>query len=477
MSRPEAKEGRVLGLFGLAMINIVAIASLRDLPQMATYGVGSIFFYLVAAALFFLPVSLVAAELATGWPERGGVYVWVREAFGGRWGFVAVFLQWFQNLCWFPVVLTFGAASLAFALVPGQSAALAEDKGFIVAVVLVAYWGAVGLNLRGLSGSARIAIAGALCGVVVPGIVLIGLAAAQLATGGPSHLLENGPRFVPDLGHFGNITFAVSVLLAFAGMEMTAAHAREVQRPERTYPLGILAAAAVILGVFILGALSIAVALGPGQFHLQSGVTEALQAMLARYGLGGWARLIALGMAVGVFGSVNAWIVGPSKGMLASADDGTLPRFLCRTNRRGVPARILVLQGVLVSLICLAFALQPTVASAYFMISVLTIQMYLLMYLMLFAAALKLRRSHADQPRPFRVPGGTPGLWLTCGLGIAGALGALGVGFFPPDQLAASGMRPAAFVRFLVAGLGGAVALPLILYAVRRPEWKPGAEV
>jgi putative glutamate/gamma-aminobutyrate antiporter len=457
------------------MINIVAIASLRDLPQMATYGVGSIFFYLAAAALFFVPVSLVAAELATGWPERGGVYVWVREAFGGRWGFVAVFLQWFQNLCWFPVVLTFGAASLAFGLLPGRSAELAEDKGFIVAVVLVAYWAAVGLNLRGLSGSTRIAIAGAFCGVVVPGLALIGLAAAQVAGGGPSHLLENGDRFVPELGHFGNVTFAVSVLLAFAGMEMTAAHAREVRSPERTYPLGILWAAALILVVFILGALSIAVALAPDQYHLQSGVTEALQAMLGRYGLEGWARLMALGMAVGVFGSVNAWIVGPSKGMLASAEDGTLPPFLCRTNARGVPARILVLQGALVSLICLAFGLQPTVASAYFMISVLTIQMYLLMYLMLFAAALKLRRSHPDQPRPFRVPGGRPGLWLTCGLGIGGSLLALGVGFFPPDQLAATGMRPAAFVRFLAAGLGVSLALPLILYHVRRPEWKPGS--
>ena len=89
-----------------------------------------------------------------------------------------------------------------------------------------------------------------------------------------------------------------------------------------------------------------------------------------------------------------------------------------------------MLQGTLVSLICLAFTLQPTVASAYFMISVLTIQMYLLMYGMLFAAALKLRRSHPERPRPFRVPGGRLGLGFTCGLGFAGALFALVVGFF-----------------------------------------------
>ena len=101
MSRSkENEQPRVLGLLGLTMINIVAIASLRDLPQMATYGVGSIFFYVLAALVFFIPVSIVSAELATAWPERGGIYVWVREAFGEEWGFIAVFLQWFQNIWW-----------------------------------------------------------------------------------------------------------------------------------------------------------------------------------------------------------------------------------------------------------------------------------------------------------------------------------------------------------------------------------------
>lgn len=472
IDQTKPADERVLGLFRLAMINIVAVASLRDLPQMATYGVGSVFFYGVAALVFFVPVSLVAAELATAWPERGGVYVWVREAFGRKWGFVAVFLQWFQNLFWFPVVLTFGATSLASALLPSDSERLSENQGFIVAVILIAYWSAVALNLRGLSGSARMGIAGAISGVVVPGLVLIGLAAILVLQGGPSHLTENGSEWIPNLTHFGNLTFAVSVLLAFAGMEMTAAHAREVQEPARTYPLGIFVAAVAILVVFILGALSIAVALAPDQYRLQSGVTEALRTMLGRYGLEEWSRLIALGMAVGVFGSVNAWIVGPSKGILASAEDGTLPPWLCRTNDQGVPSRILGLQAVLVSVICLAFTLQPTVASAYFMMSVLTIQMYLLMYLMLFAAALRLRARRADRPRPFRVPGGRFGLRLTTGLGILGAVVSLIVGFFPPEQLTASGLEPQAFVRFLGVGLAGAVALPLIFYRFRRPDWQ-----
>ena len=468
MAVDEGAPPRVLGLFGLAMINIVAIASLRDLPQMASYGIGSIFFYVLAALVFFFPVSLVAAELATAWPERGGVYVWVREAFGQRWGFVAVFLQWFQNLCWFPVVLTFGAASLAFAVAPGHSAELAESKTFIVAVVLVVYWISVFLNFRGLSGSARISVLGGFAGIVFPGVMLVGLAGFGLVEGVPSSLMANGDRLIPDMTEFSNMTFAVSVWLAFAGMEMTAAHAQEVRSPERNYPLGILIAAVVILAVFILGALSIATALAPGQYHLQSGVTEALHVMLSRYDMDGWARMASLGMALGVFGSVNAWVVGPSKGMLASAEDGALPASLCKVNKNNVPTRILLLQGAIVTLLCLAFTFQPTVASAYFMISVLTIQMYLCMYFMMFLAALRLRGRHPERSGSFRVPGGKPGLYLVCGIGGLGAVFAIVLGFFPPSQLAETGMDSTSFVSFLGVGLVVGLIIPLWVAHARR---------
>src|SRR5271154_1195083 len=91
-----------LGVFTLAMMNFTAVVSLRGLPAEAEYGLGSIFYYVFAAVFFLIPVSLVAAELATGWPQKGGVFRWVGEAFGPRWGFVAIFLQWAESTIWFP---------------------------------------------------------------------------------------------------------------------------------------------------------------------------------------------------------------------------------------------------------------------------------------------------------------------------------------------------------------------------------------
>ena len=71
----------------LAVMNITAVVSLRGLPAEATYGLTSAFYYIFAAIFFLIPVSIVAAELATGWPQKGGVFRWVGESFGARMGF------------------------------------------------------------------------------------------------------------------------------------------------------------------------------------------------------------------------------------------------------------------------------------------------------------------------------------------------------------------------------------------------------
>jgi putative glutamate/gamma-aminobutyrate antiporter len=462
-----------IGLFSLAMINIVAIASLRDLPQMAKYGLSSAFFYLLAALLFFFPVSLVAAELASAWPQRGGVYIWVREAFGERSAFVAIFIQWFQNLCWYPVVLTFAAASLAFAVNPPDTAiGLAQDKGYIVMVVLLVFWGATLLNFFGIKISAVISIVGAFCGVLIPGVLLISLAAIYLAQGNPNHLTFSVSAAIPDLSHLGNLTFAVSVLLAFAGMEMTAAHAREVRNPGRIYPLSITIAALVILTIFILGALAIAVVLPADGYDLQTGVTQAIGIMLDRYHLGAMAQVVAAFMAIGVIGSVNSWIIGPSKGLLAAGESGDTPAFFCKRNRHGVPVRILLLQALVVSVLCLAFTLQPTVSSAYFMLSVLTIQLYLIMYIIMFLAAIRLRYIRADVTRPFRIPGGNTGLWLVAGVGLIGAASAIILGFYPPSQFSEQQIHPSLFVGFLLTGILLVTAIPLGIYQLSTKRGK-----
>src|SRR5689334_3795033 len=123
---------KVLGMFSLAMINVIAVDSLRSLPASAEFGFSLVFFYILAALFFFIPTALVTAELATAWPNTGGVYIWTRLAFGHKWGLMAIWLQWIYNVVWYPTILSFVAGTLAYLIDPQ----LAANKNYMLGIVV-----------------------------------------------------------------------------------------------------------------------------------------------------------------------------------------------------------------------------------------------------------------------------------------------------------------------------------------------------
>jgi len=131
------EKKKILGVFTLAMINVAAVLSIRNFPSMAIYGWSCIGWYIIGTILFLIPISLAGAELATGWPEGGGVYAWVKQAFGEKGGFLAIFCEWSNNLVWFPTVLAFIASTLAFAITPS----LAANPWYMFSVMMLAFWG------------------------------------------------------------------------------------------------------------------------------------------------------------------------------------------------------------------------------------------------------------------------------------------------------------------------------------------------
>ncbi|HUV86593.1 MAG TPA: amino acid permease [bacterium] len=462
---------RVLSVFTLAMVNVAMIASLRGLPTMAEYGLTAVFFFVVAALVFLIPTALVSAELATGWPKRGGVYVWVKEALGARWGFVAIWLQWLQNVIWYPTVLSFAAATFAFAISP----ALANNRFYALAVILAAYWGATLVNFRGMKTSGWISTVGVIGGTLVPGALIIGLGIAWLALGNPSQLELSGAAFVPDLGGMSSIVLAASTLLFFAGMEVSATHAQEVKNPQRDYPKAILIATLVVLAVFVLGTLSIAVVVPREKISLVAGLMQAFTAFLDKFHLAWLIPVVALLIAFGVFGQISTWIAGPSKGLLAVARHGFLPPFLQRVNRRGVQTHILVVQALIVTALSLVFLLMPTVSSSYWILTALTAQLYLVMYVLLFVSAVRLRYSEPGVARAYKVPGGKLGMWLVAGVAVAAAAFTVAIGYFPPAQLQTGNVF--FYEAFLALGMVIVCAVPLLVYRFRRPGWaRPSPE-
>ncbi len=469
-SKPAKSGMHKLGIFVLAMMTFAAIASLRGLPGMAEYGLSSVFFYVLVAIIFFIPVSLISAELATGWPKNGGVYLWIKEAFGERWGFLAIWLQWIQNVVWYPTVLSFAAGALAFVFNP----AMANNPMYIFAVIVIVYWAATLASFRGLKLSGTITSLGAVFGTILPGLLIIALGAIWLFSGQTSQIDFTLDALIPqDIGNLTTIVFAASILLFYAGMEVSAVHAKEVRNPQRDYPKAILVAGVLTLFIFVLGTLSIAIVVPQADINLVSGIMQAFTEFFKAYNIAWMVPILAILIVFGAIGQVTAWIVGPSKGMLATAKDGTLPPFLQTTNKEGAATHVMIVQGIIVTILASTYLWMPqSVSSTFWILTALTAQLYLIMYLMLFACAIKLRYSQPDVVRPYRLPGGMAGMWIIAGTGAIASLCAIGLGFIPPSELQVG--TSLMYGGFLVGGivvLGGA---PLLIYHIRKPSWKTG---
>ncbi len=464
----EERSGkhRQLSVFVLSMLNVAIIMNLRGLPMMAKEGLPMIFFLLFATMIFLIPTSVVSAELATGWPVGGGVYRWVKEAFGGRLGFMAIWLQWIQNVIWYPTILAFAAGALSYLFL---DPALAGSKIFNITVILVAYWGATLMNFRGMKTSGWLTTAGVIGGTIFPGILIIALGVTWWLKGNPLEFAITSHSIFPDFSNFSNISFLAGVVLLFAGMEVSAVHALEVRNPKRDYPKAIFLAAAMIVIVFTFSSLSIAAVIPAKNISLTIGIMQGFKDLLHSFNMDWLLPVIGFLIAFGAIGAVTPWIVGPSKGLLATAEDGDLPPFLAHTNVNGVPTHILFVQGLIVTTIALVYLLMPNISSAFFLLTALTVILYLIMYIMLFAAAIKLRYSQPEVHRAYRVPGGNIGMWIVSGIGIFGAVFAITVGFFPPAQLMVG--SPAFYVIFLVVGIVVFVTAPLMINLFKRPEW------
>lgn len=458
-----------LSVFTLAIMNVTAVVSLRGLPAEAEYGLSSAFYYLFAAVVFLIPTSLVAAELAAMFQDKqGGVFRWVGEAFGKRLGFVAIWLQWVQSTIWYPTVLTFGAVAIAFiGLNPSADMTLASNKLYTLVVVLVIYWLATFICMKGLGWVGKISKIGGLVGTIIPACLLILLAIIYLASGGVSQMNFSG-NFFPDLTNLNNIVLASSIFLFFAGMEMSGVHVKDVDNPSKNYPKAVFTGALITVLIFILGTFSLGIIIPQKDINLTQSLLTGFDGYF-RYIHAPWlSPIIAIALSFGVLACVLTWISGPSKGLLSVGKAGYLPPFLQKTNENGVQRNILLVQGCVVTILSLLFVVMPSVQTFYQILSQLTVLLYLIMYMLMFSAAIALRYKMKNTPRPFKL-GSNIFMWIIGGLGFAGSLLAFCLSFIPPSQIPSG--SPAVWFSVLIVGAIIVVAAPFLIYKMRKPSW------
>ncbi len=456
------KKKKKLGIFTLAMINVAAVLSLRNFPALAEYGFSLIFYLTLSALFFFIPSALVSAELAAAWPRKGGVFLWVKEAFGPRWGFVAIFMQWVENLPWYPAVFAFAASAIAYVFNPE----LANNKFFVITVIWIAIWAATFANFRSMRFSAFLSSSGAICGTILPGLLIIVLGAIHVASGMSSPITFSLQSLIPNMGNLNQLMLLAGMLMAVAGMEMSAVHVTEIENPKKNFPRAIFASSALIIFLSVLGALSIAVVVPSQELSLSAGVPQAFHALFVAHGIDFLTAPVAILLTYGAFAMAVTWMVGPSKGVLEVAKEGYLPAYIRKENKHGMPIGALVVQGIVASVLSLSVLFMPTVSSAFWIMSALAAQLYLVMYLFMFAAAIKLRYSKADVKRPYKIPGGKIGIWIVAGSAFLASLFVIGFGFIPAEAVREKGpLAMALYSGFLLIGVCIFVSIPILLHS------------
>lgn len=448
-----------IGIFTIAMITAAFVLAIRNWPVMAESGLQALFFCALAAFIFLIPVSLCSAELATGWPKEGGVYVWVKEAFGKRAGFLAIWLQWAENVIWIPTALAFLASTLAYTFAPE----LANNRWYLISIILLIYWITTFLNLQGLKVSGWISTLGVIVGVFLPGAFIICLAAFYLLAGHPIQLtLGDSSKFFPDFTQISNLAIFGFFIFSFSGIEASAVYAQDVRNPKKNYQIAIFLTAFLLLILNVIGTLSIAIVIPQKDVSLTAGIMDATKLFLGKFGLDWLLPVMALTIVIGALGQISTWMVGPCMGLMVTSQEGELPKVFLKVTKHGMPKNLLIVQGIVVTLLCALFVFMPTINSSYWALGILSVILYLVMYLLLFFASIRLRYTHPHIPRSYMVPGGKVGMWCVAGFGILASLFTLFTSFFPPKQLPVGDIL--SFELFLVGGSILFIALPFIIY-------------
>jgi amino acid transporter len=193
----------------------------------------------------------------------------------------------------------------------------------------------------------------------------------------------------------------------------------------------------------------------------------------SKFGVSWLLRPMSFLIFLGGIALLSTWMYGPAKGFLRASVQGDYPRAFQGHNDRLAPTAVLLIQACIGTLFSLLFLFEPTISTSYWILSALTTQLLVIMYVLMFAAVIRLRYSQPDTPRPYQIPGGKIGVWVIGGLGVAGCAFAFFLGFVPPSQISTGNHVVYVCLMFFFTAV---LAVPPLLFArFRKPQWKDEA--
>jgi len=405
--RESSSPKKAFGLLSMVLFSVSAILVADTVGASAAIGVSGLTFWLILGVAFFIPYGFVTAELGSAWPDEGGIYVWVREAFGPLWGTVTAWLYWVNVALWAPSVFVLFTGTLKATFMPNLSG-MAE-----MAIVLVMIWLMVLVGILPMRLSKWIPNLSAALKVIV--LLVLGI-------GGLAYMLKNGSAnsfavsaFIPTF-NMDSLGFMPVIIYSLMGFELMSSAGDAIRDPKRDVPKMILLAGGAILFVYMFSTFGILAAIPLKDVSIVTGIADALKISFDSM-LSGWGWLysaIIVGLLFTFFGNMVTWSIGANHSIAATGMDKTAPGVFGHESKRfGTPDYAFYLMGAIATVVTVVnYTLFASNESIFWTIFALSSVVFLLPYLLMFPALVVLRKKFPEQHRPYKVPLGDAGAWI-----------------------------------------------------------------
>lgn len=389
---------KVIGKKDIILFCISAILLIDTVAAGAAIGASSIFWWVFLGIVFFIPFSLISAELGCAYPDQGGIYAWVQRAYGPRWASRVTWSYWVNVAVWFPSLSVLFAGIFKQLFWPDMSLAAQITLGVALS------WLTVLVNIVTLEIGKWIPNVGAIIKMVVFTAIIVGAGQFYAENGAVNDLSFEAikPSFSDGLQYLPVIIYGM------LGFELICAGADEIKNPKKNVPVGVLISGLIIIVFYILATVAVLTAIPVQDINLVEGLVDTLTLFFGDSGVGGlFVTVLAVGALYTFFSNGATWALGANRAAAEAAIEGELPGFFAiESKSRGTPVGAAVALGVTSTVILILYGtLAGSNEELFWSLFAFSGVIFLIPYVGMMFAYVKLRRTEPERERPFKIGG------------------------------------------------------------------------
>lgn len=444
----NSKEKKV-NFLEMTLFTVCGILVIDTFVAPSMLGVSGITIWLITALFYFLPYGLINAELGSAYPEDGGIFSWVKRAFGEFWATIVGWFYWFNVALWMPAVYVAFVTWFSYAFYPEM------PKIALALTAIGLSWLTAYIGVRGVELSVKFTNLGA---VIKVGILLMfGIMGAVYGVKFGFRNTFELSSFIPSFDNA--LLYAPAIVYNFCGFELISSIASKIENPGKNIPKMTVMAGVLIAGLYIVGTFGILAALPVESIDPVNGFILAAEELTTIFGSFGPIvfKILVLAGCFSLVTNMISWTMGGTEVLSAADLESKAPGLLGHKHPKyNTPDySYYILASVSTVMLTINYSLSDNAAEIFWTILAFSFVLFLIPYLFLFPAALKLRKMDKKLKRPYTIPGGDLGIKIAAISGEAFVILAIVLLFLPDDSYNLMVYYPTLIIGTILSTLAG----------------------